>query len=102
MAKLINCIKSEELDIGLLKGCKASIHVKENNHPNYFEPQKIPIHFLPMVVAKLKKMIEQGILEKVTQGCNSWVSPIVMIQKAQWGSQDMRGLQSRCESSDML
>ena len=49
-------------DIGLLKGYKVSIYLKENKHPIYFESQKMSIHILPMVVAKLKKMVEQGLL----------------------------------------
>lgn len=93
-AWLINWIKSEEPNIGLLKGYKASIRQKENNHTIYFDSRKIPIHILAMVVTKLKKMVKQGILEKVTLG--NWCDA-----KAQWRFEDRQRLQ-RCESSDML
>ena len=49
--------------MGVLKGYKASIKLKENSHSSYFESCKLPIHILPLVVAKLKTMVEQGILE---------------------------------------
>ena len=57
-------MKSEEPDIGLLKGYKVSICLKENNHLIYFVSQKIPIHILPMVMVKLKKMVKQGIYSR--------------------------------------
>lgn len=36
---------------------------------------------LPLVVAKVNKMVEQGILEKVSQSGSNWASPIVAICK---------------------
>ena len=45
-------------------------------------PRKtITIHILPTAALKLKKIIQQGILEKVTHGGSDWVSPIVSIKK---------------------
>ena len=71
----------EEQEIGLLKGYKASIHLKENYHPRYIQARQLPIYILPIVVSKLKKMIQEGILEKVTHGASDCVSPIVLIKK---------------------
>ena len=79
--KLINSIKAKRNNIGLFRGYKASIRLKENHHPTYFESRRLPVHILPAVVAKLKKMIEQGILEKAPQGGSNWASPIVAIKK---------------------
>ena len=39
------------------------------------------VHTLTMVVAKLKKIMKQGILKRVPQGGSSWKSPIVAIRK---------------------
>ena len=74
-------MESEEQEIGLLKGYKASIHLKENYHPRYIQARWLPLQILPIVVSKLKKMIQQGILEKVTHGGSDWASPIVTIKK---------------------
>ena len=75
-------MKSEEQEIGVLKGYKASIHLKENNHPRYIQTRRLPVHILPIVVSKLKKKkIQLGNLKKVTHGESSWASPIVVIKK---------------------
>ena len=83
--KLVNSMESEEQEIELLKGYKASNHLKENYHPRYIQGRQVLIHILPIVVSKLKKMILQGILEKVTHQGSDWASPIVAIKKKQWG-----------------
>ena len=57
-------MESEEQEIGLLKGYKASIRLKENNHPRYIQARRLSIHILPIVESKLKKMIQLGIFEK--------------------------------------
>ena len=67
-SNLVNSIESEEQEIGLLKGYKASIRLKENYHPRYI-PSKTIIHtHFTYCSVKAKKMIQQGILEKVTHG----------------------------------
>ena len=74
-------MESEEQEIGLLKGYKANIRLKENYHPRYILAKWLPIYILPIVVSKLKQMIQQIILEKFTHGGNEWASPIVAIKK---------------------
>ena len=74
-------MESEEQEIGLFKGYKASIHLKENCHPRYIQARRLPIHSLPFVVFKLKKIIQRGILEKVTHRGSIWVSPVVATKK---------------------
>ena len=43
-SKLVSFMKSEEQEIGLLKGYKASIRLKENYHPRYIQASRVPIH----------------------------------------------------------
>ena len=80
-SKSVNSIELKEQEIGLLKSYKASICLKENYHLRYIQARQLPIHILPIVVSKLKKMIQQGILEKVTHGGSDWASSIVAIKK---------------------
>ena len=67
-SKLVNSMKSEEQEIGLLKGYKASIRLKENNHPRYIQARQLPIHILPIVVSKLKKRFSRVFWKRVTHG----------------------------------
>ena len=63
--KLVNSMESEEQEIGLLKGYKASICLKENYHPSKMITHT---HLTYCSIKAKKKMIQQGILEKVTHG----------------------------------
>lgn len=47
----------------------------------YFESRKLPIHDQNLVIAKLKKMIKEGILEHVRPGGSKWTSAIAVLQK---------------------
>ena len=78
--KLINEIKMEKT--GKLKNYKASLKLKENVTPSYYEAQKLPVHLLPLVVAKLWKFREQDLLEHVSPGGSKWVSLIVVLRKS--------------------
>ena len=49
--KLINKIKIEKT--GKLKNYKANLKLKENVTPSYYEACKLPVHLLPLAVAKL-------------------------------------------------
>lgn len=80
--KLTSKVKSEKVKTGVLKGYKASIKLNENSTPSYFEFRKLFIHLLLFVVAKLKKMVEEGILEHVPPAGSKWASPIVALQKS--------------------
>ena len=83
-SKLVNSMESEEQEILLFKGYKASVRLKENNHPRYIQARRLPIHILPIVVSK-QKMIQQGISETITHGGSDWTSPIVTIKKTDGG-----------------
>ena len=80
--KLINSIKAEKNNIGLLKGYRDSIHLKENHNPSYLESRKLPIHVLLMAkLKKKKKKKKQRIQEKVPQGVSNSASLFVAIRK---------------------
>ena len=66
-SKLINAIKMEK-NGKLKKNYEASLKLKENITPSYYEARKLPVHFLPLIAAKLRKLIEQGLLEHVPPG----------------------------------
>ena len=78
--KLINKIKMEKT--GKLKNYKASLELKENVTPSYYEARKSRVHLLPLVVAKLQKLIEQDLLGHVPPGGSKWASPIVVLRKS--------------------
>ena len=50
--------------------------------PIYYEARKLLVHLLPLVVAKLGKLIEQDLLEHVPPGGSKWVLPIVVLRKS--------------------
>ena len=56
--------------------------LKENVSPSYYEARKSPVHLLPLVVAKLRKLIEQNLLEHVASWGRKWTSPIVLLRKS--------------------
>ena len=53
--ELINSIKAEGNNIGLLRVYRVSIGLKENSHLSYEASRELPIHILPMAVVKFKK-----------------------------------------------
>ena len=67
---------------GKLKNYKANLKLKENVSPSYYEARKLPVHFLPLLVAILRKLIEQDLLEHVPPGGSKWASPIVVLRKS--------------------
>ena len=77
--KLINEIKWKNWKVK--KNYKVSLKWKENVTP-YYEAQKLPVHLLPLVVAKLRKSIEQDLLEHVHPGGSKWISLIVVLRKS--------------------
>ena len=43
----------------------ACLKLKEKCTPSYHEKQKLPVHLLVLVAAKLRKLIEQDVLDHV-------------------------------------
>ena len=77
--KLINEIEMEKT--GKLKNYEASLKLKENVSPSSYEARKIPVHLLPLVIAKLRKSIKEDLLEPAPPGGSKWASPIVVLKK---------------------
>ena len=78
--KSINEIKMEKN--GKLKNYKMSLKFKENVTSFYYETRKFPVNLLPLVVAKLRKLLEQDLLEHIPPGGSKWASPIVVFKKS--------------------
>ena len=64
------------------KNYKASLRLKENVTSSYYEAHELSVYLLPLVVAKLRKLIEQDFLENVSPAGSKWVSPIVVLRKS--------------------
>ena len=71
--------------VGCLKNFKASIILKENVQPIFFNARPLPVHIKPLVVQRLKGMLAEGILERVPPGGSAWASPLVVVHKADGG-----------------
>ena len=71
----------ENAPVGMLKNFKARIQLASNYSPSFCHARPLPIHMKPLVVAKLEKMIKDGILEKVPSGGSKWASPITIVHK---------------------
>ena len=65
--------------LGCLKGYEAKIRLTENAAPCFSESRPLPIYIKPLVVAEIKRMERDGILEVVPEGGSEWASPIVCI-----------------------
>ena len=78
---MLHHIEAPTSSFGKLRGFKARILLKDHARPSYFEARSVPIHLKPMVVQKLRKLIEEGVLEPVPPGGSRWASPIVVVRK---------------------
>lgn len=68
-------------ELGQLKGDPIKIVLKENAKPySVVAPRRIPIPLLPKVEEELKRMEENGIIERVTEP-TEWVAPMVPVIK---------------------
>lgn len=59
---------------------QSKFKLKKNVEPSYYEWWKLPFHILALVVTKLQKMVEQGLLEYILPG-NQWASSVVILWK---------------------
>ena len=62
---------------------KASLKLKENVTLLYYKARKLPVHLLPLVVAKLRKLIEPDLFEHVPLGGSKWKSLIVVLRNSE-------------------
>ena len=66
----------------MLKNYKTNLKLKENVTPSYYEARKLLVHLLSLVVAKLRKLIKQELLEHVpTPAGRKWASSIVVLSQ---------------------
>ena len=49
---------------------------------SFYKARKIPVHLLPLVGAKLQKLMEQDLLEHVPPRGSKWASIIVVLRKS--------------------
>ena len=66
--------------IGKLKDCEVKLHIDKTVPPVAQSARRIPFHLRKKVSVELKKLEQQGIIEKV-EGPTPWVSPLVVIPK---------------------
>jgi hypothetical protein len=66
--------------IGLMKGVEITIEVDPNIKPVQIPPYPVPIHLQELTKAKLDKMEQDGVIERVN-GPLSWVSPLHVVPK---------------------
>ena len=69
-----------EKRIGKLKDFELKLNIDKQVKPSKQKLRPIPIYLKDLVEAELKKMVEQGIIEKVN-GPTPWISPIVPVRK---------------------
>lgn len=65
--------------IGVVKGIKASLKLKDNSSPKFFKARPAPYALKPKIEKELKNLEEQGILTKVKS--SQWATPIVPVVK---------------------
>ena len=66
--------------IGKLKDYEVKLHIDKTVPPVAQSAHRIPFHLRKKLSVELKKLEQQGIIEKV-EGPTPWVSPLVMIPK---------------------
>ena len=67
--------------LGCLKNFEAWVILKKGVSSSYFEALQVSIYIRPLVIKKLNRMIDLGILEKVPSGGSPWTSPIVVVRR---------------------
>ena len=99
-SKLVNSMGLEEQEIGLLKGYKGSIRLKENYHPRYIHASLLFIHILPIVVSKLKKKLFTRVFWRRSLIGGAIEHQQLSILKR--GYLNMQWLQNWCQPPDMF
>jgi hypothetical protein len=66
-------------ELGLFKGVKAKLHVRQDTKPKFCKPRSVPYALREPIEKELDRLVEQGVLEKVEY--SEWAAPIVPVVK---------------------
>lgn len=66
-------------ELGLLRGLKTKLYVKDSCKPCFFKPRTVPYAIRWKVEAELDRLEKAGVIEKVR--FSEWAAPIVPVQK---------------------
>ena len=91
--KLLNKYKTVFVGQGKLKNEQIKLHINEDISPVAQPQRRIPYHLRKAVSKELEKLVEEDIIEKVTDQPTPWISPIVCTPKKDGGTRicvDMR------------
>lgn len=66
-------------ELGLVKGMKAKLYVKDGSVPRFFKARPVPYAYRKGVDAELARLEKGGVIEKVQ--FSEWAAPIVPILK---------------------
>jgi hypothetical protein len=67
--------------VGCLKDFETKLHLNKEINPMVQQPRRLPFTRRKLVKKELDRLQKDGIIEKV-QGPSAWVSPIVVVPKA--------------------
>ena len=91
--KLLHKYKTVFVGQGKLKNEQIKLHINEDISPVAQPQRRIPYHLRKAVSKELEKLVEEDIIEKVTDQPTPWISPIVCTPKKDGGTRicvDMR------------
>ena len=84
--RLESCIREKYkalfTGVGLLKGYELKLHIDESVKPVAQPVRRIPFGLREKVDKKLDQLLELDIIEEVPDGPSGWISPLVVVPKA--------------------
>lgn len=93
--KIINQNKTVFIGEGKLNSQQVKLHINENIKPVVQPQRRIPYHMRKAVSKELQKLVDEDIIEKVSDQPTPWISPIVSSPKKDGGTRicvDMKRL----------
>ena len=71
--------KLQQQKIGIVKGKKAQLNLKEGAAPTFLKARPVPYSLWSRVVDELKRLVEEGIIFPVES--SEWATPVVVVPK---------------------
>jgi hypothetical protein len=68
--------------VGLLKGYELELHIDKSVQPVAQQVRRLPFGLREKTDKKLDELLESGIIEEAPEGPSGWISPLVVIPKA--------------------